>query len=229
MGGIVRNLNESKRFGDSTVVNLSIVARPLAQMRAGNTLFIEDDDGDDVFYLAKGTIAFYRFMSDAHRVTCGFALAGEVFSMSHGGKYICTAEALSDCLYRRRSRKEVESGDTADIMQAKHLAALRSELWTMQLQTLRRLHLSADDNVANFILEIGQRANPGLTNGSTVHLDMSRADIASYLGLTVETVVRSLKRLTADGLLTAYTPHEFGIRDIAGLYARVRPRGAVAD
>ncbi|WP_442579104.1 helix-turn-helix domain-containing protein [Mesorhizobium sp. ASY16-5R] len=50
---------------------------------------------------------------------------------------------------------------------------------------------------------------------------MSRADIASYLGLTVETVVRSLKRLVSMGLLVAYTPHEFGISDIATIQRRL--------
>jgi CRP/FNR family transcriptional regulator len=199
-----------------------VAAKPLLQLRAGSSLFFEDDEGDDVFHLVKGTIAFYRFMSDEHRVICGFALAGEVFNMSHRGRHFCSAEALSDCLYRRRSWQDVRTNGTHDTMHEKHLACLQSEPWTMQLQTLRRLHLSADESVADFILEIGRRTNPALTNGFHVHLEMSRADIASYLGLTVETVVRSLKRLTSEGLLIAYTPHEFGICDIAGLCRRLR-------
>ena len=197
-------------------------AKPLLQLRAGNSLFFEDDEGDNVFHLVRGTVAFYRFMSDEHRVICGFALAGEVFNMSHRGRYLCSAEALSDCLYRRRNWQDVEANQVQDEMQEKYLACLHSEPWTMQFQTLRRLHLSADESVANFILEVGRRTNPGLTNGSRVHLEMSRADIASYLGLTVETVVRSLKRLTSKGLLIAYTPHEFGICDIAGIYRCLR-------
>lgn len=197
-------------------------AKPLLQLRVGNSLFFEDDEGDNVFHLVKGTVAFYRFMSDEHRVICGFALAGEVFNMSHRGRYLCSAEALSDCLYRRRSWQDVEANQVQDEMQEKYLACLHSEPWTLQFQTLRRLHMSADESVANFIVEIGRRTNPALTNGSRVHLEMSRADIASYLGLTVETVVRSLKRLTSQGLLIAYTPHEFGICDIVGIYSRLR-------
>ena len=198
------------------------VAKPLLQLRLGSSLFFEDDEGDDVFHLVEGTIAFYRFMSDDHRVICGFALAGEVFNMSHRGRQFCSAEALSDCLYWRRSWQDVEANRTEGAMRDKYLACLHSEPWTMQLQALHRLHLSADESVAHFIVEIGRRANPALTNGSRVRLEMSRADIASYLGLTVETVVRSLKRLTSDGLLIAYTPHEFGICDLAGIYKRLR-------
>jgi CRP/FNR family transcriptional regulator len=197
-------------------------AKPLSQLRAGSSLFFEGDEGDDVFHLVEGTIAFYRFMSDDHRVICGFALAGEVFNMSHRGRQFCSAEALSDCLYWRRSWQDLEANRTEAAMREKYLACLHSEPWTMQLQALHRLHLSADESVAHFIVEIGRRVNPGLTNGSRVRIEMSRADIASYLGLTVETVVRSLKRLTSDGLLIAYTPHEFGICDLAGIYKRLR-------
>jgi CRP/FNR family transcriptional regulator, anaerobic regulatory protein len=200
----------------------SIAARPLLQLRTGSSLFFEDDEANDVFHLVEGTIAFYRFMSDEHRVICGFALAGEVFNMSHRGRQFCSAEALSDCLYWRRSWQDVEANRTEDAMQEKYLACLHSEAWTMQLQALHRLHLSADESVAHFIIEIGRRTNPALINGARVRLEMSRADIASYLGLTVETVVRSLKRLTSEGLLIAYTPHEFGICDMAGIYRRLR-------
>lgn len=163
-------------------------------------------------------------MSDDRRVICGFALAGEVFNMSHRGKYLCSAEALSDCLYRRRNREEVLANRSPDEMQDRYIACLQGEPWTVHLQALRRLHLSADESVASFVLDVGRRTNPALTNGSRIHLEMSRADIASYLGLTVETVVRSLKRLTSEGLLIAYTPHEFGICDIAGLHRRIHSR-----
>ena len=94
---------------------------------------------------------------------------------------------------------------------------LRNEPWKLQFDTLNRLHMTADESVARFICEIGSRSNPRFTNGSRVHLDMSRADIASYLGLTVETVVRALKRLTASGAMIAFAPHDYGIRDLESL------------
>jgi CRP/FNR family transcriptional regulator len=193
----------------------------LLQLQRGATLYFEEDEGDDIFHLVKGTIAFHRFMSEDHRVICGFALAGEVFNMSHKGRYLCSAEALSECLYRRRNREEVMANHSPDEMQDRFASCLQSEPWTIHLEALHRLHLSADESVASFVLDIGRRTNSALTNGSRVHLEMSRADIASFLGLTVETVVRSLKRLTSEGLLIAYTPHEFGICDISGMHRRI--------
>ena len=171
-----------------------------------------------MFQLVKGTISFHRFISGDCRVVLGFAVAGELFSYSLNGKHLCSAEAVSDCYYRRLSRAETDSmrgtGTGLPEDMANHL---RCEPWKLQFETLNRLHLTADESVARFICEIGGRTSQRLINGSRVHLDMSRADIASYLGLTVETVVRSLKRLTASGAIIAFSPHDFGIRDLETL------------
>lgn len=201
-----------------TRVHSAISSKPLSQLRSGQSLFFEGDQGSDVFLLVKGTICFHRFISGDCRVVLGFSLAGEVFNLSLNGRHLCTAESVSDCLYRRLSRSELEamrengSGLLEDV--TNHL---RNEPWKLQFDTLNRLHMTADESVARFICEMGSRTNPRFTNGSRVHLDMSRADIASYLGLTVETVVRSLKRLTASGAMIAFAPHDFGIRDLGSL------------
>ncbi len=199
-------------------VHSAVSSKPLSQIRAGQALFHEGDQGSDVVQLVKGTVSLQRFISDECRVVLGFVLAGEVFSMSLNGRHICSADAVSDCLYRRLGNSEIESSreNGADFVGelANHL---RDEPWRLQFDTLSRLHLSADESVARFICEIGMRSNLRLMNGSRVHLDMSRADIASYLGLTVETVVRALKRLTASGAIIAFAPHDFGIRDAESL------------
>ena len=46
---------------------------------------------------------------------------------------------------------------------------------------------------------------------------MSRIDIADYLGLTVETVCRTLSRFRRDGMISVPNPHRIELLDRAAL------------
>jgi CRP/FNR family nitrogen fixation transcriptional regulator len=72
------------------------------------------------------------------------------------------------------------------------------QMWTLTARELARVQehslmliKSAEERVAGFLLEMADRA-PG---GGAVELPMSRQDIADYLGITIETVSRTLKHL----------------------------------
>ena len=63
---------------------------------------------------------------------------------------------------------------------------------------IRRLGQTAQERVASFLLEIAQR----IPNNGTIDLVMSRRDIADYLGLTIETISRTLTHITRVGAIT---------------------------
>ncbi len=53
-----------------------------------------------------------------------------------------------------------------------------------------------------------------------IELPMNRLDIADYLGLTVETVSRSLTKLRKEGLISTPGPHAIQIHDINSVKER---------
>ncbi|MGZ5155118.1 MAG: helix-turn-helix domain-containing protein [Caldimonas sp.] len=61
--------------------------------------------------------------------------------------------------------------------------------------------MNADERIAAFLLDLTDRLRTRGFSASSVLLRMSREELGSYLGLTVETVSRTFSRLQAHGLL----------------------------
>ena len=53
--------------------------------------------------------------------------------------------------------------------------------------------------------------------GTVIELAMTRQDIADYLGLTIETVSRTLSQFEREGLITLTSARRVGLADIRGL------------
>ncbi|TGW06364.1 Crp/Fnr family transcriptional regulator, partial [Mesorhizobium sp. M2D.F.Ca.ET.145.01.1.1] len=63
---------------------------------------------------------------------------------------------------------------------------------------------SASEKVASFLLMIARNIDPtadSAAGSTTFDLPLTRADIADFLGLTIETVSRQLTRLRKDGVI----------------------------
>jgi CRP/FNR family transcriptional regulator len=62
--------------------------------------------------------------------------------------------------------------------------------------------------------EFGERQTPPL-----IEIPMTRLDMADYLGLTIETVSRTMTKLTSRGMIAASGRRAVVIRDLAKLAA----------
>ncbi len=72
---------------------------------------------------------------------------------------------------------------------------------------------SAQEGVVSFLPEMADRA----PDGRSIELAMPRQDIADYLGLTIETVSRTLTSLDRDGAIHFTTPHAVVVRKRSAL------------
>ncbi len=68
---------------------------------------------------------------------------------------------------------------------------------------------SAEQRVAHFLLEMAERTR----GGNVVELPMVRQDIADYLGLTIETVSRTLSSLANAAAIQVSTPRRIVLRN----------------
>ena len=99
-------------------------------------------------------------------------------------------------------------------------AAVARELFALTARELRRaqervllLIKSAQERVASFLLEMAER---GLA-GNAIVLPMSRQDIADYLGLTIETVSRTLTALESCAAIEVPSSRRIVLRDRSAL------------
>lgn len=82
---------------------------------------------------------------------------------------------------------------------------------------------TAAEKVASFLLLIARNVDPyrpASRNDAMFELPLTRADIADFLGLTIETVSRQLTILRKDGVITIENNRQVSVHDLARLEHR---------
>lgn len=168
-------------------------------LRKGEELFAEGDAADWFYKVVTGAIRTSKLLSDGRRQIGAFHLAGEIFGLEAGRNHRFTAEALAGATVLAYCRTSLGPS-------ARDGGALREEVLASAIRSLDRAqeHMlllgrkTAQEKVAAFLLDMADRMPDG--NGQ-FELPMPRSDIADYLGLTIETVSRTLSQFTRDGLI----------------------------
>ena len=159
-------------------------------------VFGEGEPADQVFKVVRGAVRCFRVLSDGRRQICDFYLPGDVFGIEPGQDRRTTAEALTDTVLvaaRRSTLVEDEDSGTARRLWALAMADLQRS----QDHALTLGRRSANERVASFLVDMAAR----LGDVDNLELPMTRQDIADYLGLTIETVSRTLTHLQVSGLI----------------------------
>jgi len=173
-------------------------------VEAGRTFIEEGDPAECFFNVTGGTAKLFKLLPDGRRQITGFASTGTFLGLAVSSTYAFGAEAL-------------------DAMRiCRFLEVASNELVAAQEQMLLLGRKTARERLASFLVN---RA-ACLSNGACVcgarvaekvTLPMTRSDIADYLGLTIETVSRTLTRFKSEHLIDVPSASEIVIRDYAAL------------
>ncbi len=157
-------------------------------------------------------LRLYKLLPDGRRQITGFLSAGHFIGLAPEGVFVYTAEAITEVTLCRYKRKAFDRLIDEVPGFAKRLLAVAShELSAAQSQMLLLGRKAATEKVASFLLMMAnQEGNDGV---ETVGIPMTRSDIGDYLGLTIETVSRTLTKLRQDGLIALPTPDRIKICD----------------
>lgn len=201
-----------------------VALRPLDMVKAlgivtgydrNSEIFGEDSAADHFYVVLSGAVRICKLLGDGRRQIETFCMAGDVFGWETSPRHRFSAEAVSDCKVARvkRSILFARAADDADLAHA---------LWTLTAAELGRAqdHLlvlgrkTAQERVATFLLDMAGRVGG---SGAEVTLPMSRQDIADYLGLTIETVSRTLTHLEEVAAIALPSSRRVLLRDRAAL------------
>jgi CRP/FNR family transcriptional regulator, nitrogen fixation regulation protein len=176
-------------------------------------IFGENEAADYLYKVVSGGVRTYKILSDGRRQIGGFYMPGDIFGLEFADEHTCSAEAIADAkvLVIKRSALTALAGRDAGV--ARELFALTArELRRVQERVLLLIK-SAQQRVASFLLEMAER---GLA-GNAIELQMSRQDIADYLGLTIETVSRTLTSLESCAAIEVPSSRRIVLRNRSAL------------
>ncbi len=177
---------------------------------AERQIYAEGDDARSFYKVVSGVVRTCRFLSDGRRQIDGFHMEGDVFGFEAGADHRLSAEAVSECTviaYRRRGLESMVFHD--DRLGNWFFSHAMTSLAAAREHSLLLGRGSAAQKIAAFLQEIAQREG----SDNTIELPMSRQDIADYLGLTIETVSRTLSQLERDGTIALPTARRVLLKD----------------
>ena len=168
----------------------------------GDHAINEGDEAVSVFNVVSGCIKLYKLLPDGRCQITGFLLPGDFCGIETEGTYAYSAAAVEPTEICSMPRKKLDAVFARrPELQRRLLAIVSHELSVAQEQMLLLGRKTATERVAAFLISLSERGKRIGWPADPIHLPMTRADIADYLGLTIETVSRTMTSLRKDGLI----------------------------
>lgn len=173
-------------------------------------IFSEGHPADFIYRVRSGSVRIFRVLSDGRRMIESFRFTGDSFGIEPTEQHSLSAEAVTDT-------EIVATPRTLVVRRSESDQAFSRELWHAAVAELAeaRKHMlvlacqSAIERVGSFLVEIAERNG----TGDAVNLTMCRQDIADYLGLTIETVSRTITELAERGAIEVPSARRILLRD----------------
>ncbi|MGB0922472.1 MAG: helix-turn-helix domain-containing protein [Alphaproteobacteria bacterium] len=199
----VRDLAVCSSLTDDEIVHLAKFVDG-QELPTGAEIFAEGDLSHSVYTLTKGVIKTHKLMPDGRRQVTGFFFGGDFVGLAHGEECAYTAEAVGPVQVCRFDRAKFESVlEEFPQTRQRLLTDASAELAAAHNQMVLLGRKTAREKVATFLLMVDEHTARWRDDPDVLDLPMTRTDIADYLGLTTETVSRTLTQLRSEKLIAA--------------------------
>jgi CRP-like cAMP-binding protein len=182
------------------------------------TIFNQDDPADQVYRIVSGPVRLCRYMPDGRRYIVDFLLPGDLMGFVESPDLPASAEAVTEVTLVAFPRVCFDRlAEESPAVRTQLLCHLSANLLTAQQHLFVLGCQKARERVASFLLRLADRTD--LVCGDRLDLPMSRQDIADHLGLTIETISRTITALRGEGIVLIPNTNQIVLRDMAALRA----------
>ncbi len=203
---------------EAAALPFSRIAHPLISVARDGEIFPEASAATHVYQVISGTLRTAKLLADGRRLIGDFVFAGEWVGFDGGPRHFYAAEAVTDARLLCFSRRDLERLMAEDHEAARTIQAVLCDTLSAAHERIVSLgRKTAMERVAGFLVDVAERLGGSGKTGFV--LPMSRSDIADYLGLTVETVSRTLGDLRRQHVIQIADVHQVQIIDRTSLAA----------
>lgn len=197
----------AQEISDNEREDLDEVVRRDQPIERNEHVFQGGDRSRNVTVVRSGSVKAYRISSEGDEVISGFYLPGEIVGLDalFSDRHPSFATALEDghtCTIPLQDfLRMLKDSPKLNQVMLKMLSEEISEARELLLVVGR---LDARTRVALFLLSLSSRLARRSKDADQFRLTMDRRDIANYLGLTIETVSRTLSALQREGIIEVH-------------------------
>ena len=180
------------------------------RLKRGESLYEIGEPFTAIYAVRSGFFKTLLPSQEQRDQVTGFQMTGEILGIDGigSGSHACKAVALEAsevCMMPYGSIEELASN--LPNLHA-HLNKLMSQRIVQDQTTFQILaNLRSESRLAAFLLDLGKRFSHLGYSPNTFVLRMTREEIGSYLGLSLETVSRLFSRFQEDGIVDVQTRH----------------------
>lgn len=219
-GGYSRQLQTAARpaCGSQDVIVLPGISEALH--RTGHSVTFRKDAAvveagsaaEGIYRVVSGTLRTVQLLPDGRRHISSFLNPGDFFGFSEADEHASSVEAITDCTLIRYPRRQFEAILHSQADAGHQIFRLMCHQITVSNRMLLLLgRKTASERLASFLRVM---TGPGeFQRGTLIYLPMSRADIADHLGLTIETVSRTVTQFRQRKLIELADRNQIRVLD----------------
>lgn len=162
------------------------------------SVFRAGDDAERFFEVESGSVMVYRILDDGRRQLVEIVFPGGICGLAAGEVHESSCETLLPSVLRSYKTLELARSDE---LRTRVVQKLQRQVSAMHEHAVSLGRKTAEERVCSLILRLYDLNRDEPKTASAVALPMTRTEIADYLGLTLETVCRTISSLSRRKLL----------------------------